>query len=133
MSVAVVNSARLTVFISGPMTGMPWFNYPAFDTARDYLASHGIKPLSPPDRDREAGFDPATLGEAWDWNTIPPGFDIDAARIWCAQAVGQADAVLMLRRWRYSPGATCEKMLAELMNKPVFFRPEDAVTFARGR
>jgi hypothetical protein len=124
---------KTTIYVAGPMTGVPYFGYPAFDTARDYLASHGITVLSPPDRDRSTGFDPATLGDEWNWNTIPKAFDITEARVWCAGAVGRSDATLMLSGWFKSRGARWEKDLAEMLDKPVFFRPEDAVTFARGR
>lgn len=124
---------RTTVFVSGPMTGMPYFNYPAFDTARDYLASHDLLVLSPPDRDRAAGFDPVKLGQEWNWSQIPRGFDITAARVWCAGAVGKSDVVVMLAGWNKSPGAKWEKELAEMLDKPVMFKLQDVVTFARGR
>ena len=122
-----------TVYIGGPMRGVKWFNFGAFDTARDYLASHGVKVLSPADHDRECGFDAGKLGETWDWNNIPAGFDLGAALVWCADAVRKADAVFLLKNWTQSRGAKWEHDLAVMLNKPVFFRVEDVVTWARGR
>lgn len=122
-----------TVYVGGPMRGKEWFGFPAFDTARDYLASHGIAVLSPADHDRECGFEPAKLGEQWDWNTVPLGFDLGAALVWCADAVRKADAVLLLSGWESSRGARWELELALMLNKPVMFKAEDVVTFARGR
>lgn len=134
MSVAAVNRFQpTTVFVSGPMRGQKWYGFPAFDTARDYLASHGITVLSPADHDRSTGFDPWKLGEDWDWSSVPKNFDLAKALLWCARAVTESEAVLMLRGWDTSRGANWENHLAEMLNRPVFFRPEDVVTFARGR
>lgn len=115
------------------MRGQRYFGFPEFDTARDYLASHGIKVLSPADHDRECGFEPAKLGEHWDWNQVPPGFDLGAALVWCADAVRKSDAVFLLKNWTVSRGARWESELAQMLDKPVFFRREDVVAFARGR
>jgi hypothetical protein len=124
---------QTTCYVGGPMRGQEWFGFPAFDTARDYLASHGVKVLSPADHDRSCGFEPTTLGETWDWNHIPPGFDLGAALVWCADAVRKSDATLFLNGWHNSRGARWELDEAVMLNKPVFFKAADVVTWARGR
>lgn len=50
--------ARPTFYICGPMTGLPFFNFPAFDGARDLGQSLGYTIISPADNDREHGIDP---------------------------------------------------------------------------
>ena len=36
------------VYVAGPMTGLPEFNYPAFFAAEEYLRSHGAKVMNQP-------------------------------------------------------------------------------------
>lgn len=78
------------VYIAGKMRGVPYFNFPAFDKARNRLLNLGLTPLSPADMDRAAGFDPYTMfdehlvalaadGGPSCWNTVPPSFDLAAA------------------------------------------------------
>lgn len=47
-----------TFYVTGPMRGLPYFNFPAFDGARDLGISLGYNIISPADLDREAGIDP---------------------------------------------------------------------------
>lgn len=74
------------VYIAGKMRGVPYFNFPAFDKARNRLSNLGLTPLSPADMDRAAGFDPTKLELAYfraalddGWKTIPDSFDLAAA------------------------------------------------------
>jgi|GEM_PF-3298331 len=78
------------VYVAGRMRGLPYYNFPAFDEARDRLAGLGLTPLSPADMDRAAGFDPfemfdehlvslAADGGPSCWATVPPSFDLAAA------------------------------------------------------
>jgi len=43
-------------YIAGPMSGIPDFNFPAFDDARNLLTDHGWDVVSPADLDRADGF-----------------------------------------------------------------------------
>jgi len=47
-----------TIYICGPMTGYPYFNFPIFDWAQRILEGRGSKVISPAQMDREHGFDP---------------------------------------------------------------------------
>lgn len=47
-----------TFYVTGPMRGLPFFNFPAFDGARDLGISLGYNVISPADLDRAAGIDP---------------------------------------------------------------------------
>lgn len=48
----------VTFYITGPMRGLPFYNFPAFDGARDLGESLGYDIISPADLDREYGIDP---------------------------------------------------------------------------
>lgn len=85
-------NSKKQVYIAGKMRGVPYYNFPAFDKARDRLAGLGLTPLSPADMDRAAGFDAANwwpdvtdeerraaLFFYVDWNLLPAGFDLAAA------------------------------------------------------
>jgi len=42
-------AANRRVYIAGPMSGYPRFNYAAFDRAEQQLAAMGLEPVSPAD------------------------------------------------------------------------------------
>jgi hypothetical protein len=49
-------------YISGPMTGYPNFNFPAFDEASRILRAYGLQIISPAELDRD---DPPAPGSVW--------------------------------------------------------------------
>lgn len=69
----------LRLYISGPMSGLPEFNYPAFHAARDALAAAGYIPASPADLPVRA---------EWEWIDYLL-LDIDA--VFCADGVATLD------------------------------------------
>jgi hypothetical protein len=85
---------KKTIYIIGPMRGMPYFNFPAFDAKRDELKAEGWDVISPADLDRRVGFDGCELPESTDWNEIPEGFDM----LECVRR--DARAILSLRPGR---------------------------------
>ena len=116
------------VYIAGRMRGLPLFNFPAFDAARDRLEALGIEVLSPADMDRAAGFDPEvwassfdlTLGDGPDWDKIPRGFDLVAAVNRDNAAIESADAVFVLREGAdKSENTPLEVMLAVRLGKRI--------------
>lgn len=99
-----------TVYLSGPMTGLPEWNFPAFTEAAARLRERGMAVVSPHEKDLESGFDPATDGE---------DFDLRAALEWDVEAVLRSDAVVVLPGWEDSPGCAVEVITAEGMGIPV--------------
>ena len=89
------------VYIAGPMTGLPEFNYPAFNDAADKLrdAGHHVE-------------NPADIGvvDGWTWQ--------DYVRAALAKLI-TCDEVATLPDWDRSPGATTEVRLAESLALPV--------------
>lgn len=89
------------IYIAGPMTGLPEFNRPAFNSAAKVLAAGGNVPLNP-----------AILPDGL---TQPEYMDICLAMLRCA------DGIYMLSGWKESAGARAEKALAEKLGLFVFF------------
>jgi uncharacterized protein DUF6378/uncharacterized protein DUF4406 len=97
-----------TVYIAGPMRGIPLFNFPAFDEAASRLRSAGWNVLSPAEMDRGIGFDENRDGlEAFD---LHAAIERDLGAILSLAAPD--DAVAMLPGWEKSTGASVERALA---------------------
>ena len=109
----------MTVYIAGPMKHKPFFNFPAFDRARDALLLAGHVPISPADMDRAVGFD--ETGYPTGSDTIPADFDMSAAMDRDIAAVRRCDAVLLIEGWWYSKGARAERALAEWCGKEIWY------------
>lgn len=98
----------MKVYVAGPMRGRPFFNFPAFDAARDGLIAQGHEVVSPADLDRQIGFDPYTLDPDWDWNTLPAHFNLADAIARDLAAIQAVDAYWALPGWENSLGASAE-------------------------
>lgn len=93
----------MLVYLSGPMTGLPNENYPAFHEAAARLRAIGFDVLNPAE----------TAGGA---THLPRHIymDVDIGY------VKAADAVVVMQGWRNSDGAKLEAIVASSMDKPVF-------------
>jgi len=86
----------MRVYIAGPMTNRPGFNYPAFDAARDRLRAQGYEPVSPADISRRLDAEArVATGE------LPRAVYIQADM----EALATCDAIHLLDGWRESVGA----------------------------
>jgi hypothetical protein len=87
---------RPTLYLSGPMSGLPDNNYPAFHAAAAQLRAAGYTVINP-----------AELG-------LPPGLEwIEYMRAAItAMMLGKAEALAMLPGWPHSDGAKAEWELA---------------------
>lgn len=86
------------VYIAGPMSGLPDYNYPAFNTAAEWLRVEGHEPLNP--ADTEVLNDTGEI-RSWDW--------------YMRHALGmviRADGIALLPGWETSKGATLEHLVA---------------------
>jgi hypothetical protein len=100
------------VYIAGPMRGLPLFNFPAFDTARDLAIAKGFNPTSPADMDRDSGFHEDNSPEAAHGAEAARDFakrDCDALIGFRAE---DGDAIALLPGWEKSTGAVAEFFLA---------------------
>jgi hypothetical protein len=89
------------IYVSGPMTGIENFNYPAFHDARDRLKAAGHEVLSPAD---------LPIREDWEWVDYML-VDIDA--------VFACDGVATLDGCDASRGSRIECRIAEKRGVPV--------------
>jgi len=97
------------IYILGPMRGIPFYNFPAFDKAAAKLREAGYEPVSPADIDRECGFDAMALPHDFDWGSIPASLHLkDIISRDLLAIVNDADGYYCLPRWTESVGATAE-------------------------
>lgn len=90
------------LYLSGPMTGLPDDNYPAFRAAAARLRAAGYTVISPAELD-------LPRGREWAW------YMRHALR-----AMLEADAVALMPGWWNSRGAKCERDLAGDLEWPVY-------------
>ena len=117
-----------SIYIAGPMRSIPYYNFHAFDIARDFLLADGWKKVfSPADMDRAAGFD--ALKKEWpkdyNWSVIPEAFEFEKCIGRCIKVVRMCDAIYMLKGWENSKGAKAERAVAEWCGKKVLFEEEE--------
>ncbi|MDZ5602549.1 DUF4406 domain-containing protein [Pseudomonas sp. RP23018S] len=94
------------VYISGPMTGLPEFNYPAFNAAASELRAAGAHVENPAE------------------NPTPPcGSWLGYMRL-AVEQVSRCDYVVTLPGWDESRGARVEVELARGLGLPVKSLPE---------
>lgn len=109
------------VYLSGPMTSYPEFNYPAFHSAAAALREAGLEVYNP--AEYAGALD--TSGMSGHESPEETGFDL---RVAFADSTGwictQADAVAVLPGWAGSRGARAEVGLADAIGLVVF----DALT-----
>ncbi|WP_082343684.1 DUF4406 domain-containing protein [Sulfobacillus thermosulfidooxidans] len=92
----------MTLYLSGPMSGLPDFNYPAFHAAADRLRTAGYHVINP----AEHGVHP-------EWTYA------DYLRQDLLQLLTDADAVAVLPGWRTSRGTHLEVAVAHALSLPV--------------
>lgn len=83
-----------TLYVAGPMSGLPEFNYPAFHAAEDALRGAGYRVLSP-----AITIDPPAPEDArpWDWYMRR-----------ALRSLTYADGIALLPGWQDSRGAALE-------------------------
>lgn len=122
-----------TVYVAGPMRGYEYYNFPAFDAARDQLKDAGWLVVSPADIDREAGLDPIADPEgckaridAWTTKDLLEVVRRDVDVI-LGLRKERGDAICMLSGWEKSTGAVAEFFLARWCGLPILLRNRDSV------
>jgi hypothetical protein len=97
-------SSKKRVYIAGPMTGYPQWNFAAFDAAAADLRQRGYEVVNPVDLDRDVGFDPAT--------SSPEDFDLVSAIRRDVEALVTCQVIALLPGHENSKGATAERHIA---------------------
>lgn len=114
-------NTNMTIYVAGPMTGIPQFNFPAFDTASGDLRQMGYKVVSPAEMDNEE-----TRAMAMASPDGAPGSGSSSGETWgdflardVKLVADQVDAIAVLPGWDKSRGARLETFVAFLCGKPV--------------
>jgi len=94
----------MTLYLSGPMTGMPFLNKPSFERAAALLRAQGHIVLNPHEIDQAAKL------------TWQVALRIDLKVILAHPDCG----LVMLPRWEISRGACLERHVAEALGHPIF-------------
>ena len=100
----------MKLYISGPMTGVPQYNFPAFDAAATYARAQGYEVINPAEEDgqdvREDCMDSPTgteeIGQTWG-----EALSRDVKTL----ADGNIQGILLLRHWGESWGSMLEVMI----------------------
>lgn len=100
----------MTLYLAGPMSGHPLYNYPAFEAAARALREAGHAVISPHELELAQGFKPA--------DSFPDSAYAAAMRRSIA-ALLEADAVVMLPGWESSRGACLEHAIATALGIPI--------------
>lgn len=90
------------IYISGPMTGLPDWNYPAFNEAAEFLRSKGYEVFNP--------------AEIFEGRTDLPRNEYMREDI---KALLECDTVMLLSGWEKSEGALLEADIAFEIGLPV--------------
>ena len=115
------------IYIAGPMTGIEYFNFPAFDAAKEELELAGWYVISPADLDRQVGLDPTSLPSDTDWRDLDSlGFSLEDAIDRDISAIKECSAIYMLDGWERSKGANAEIALAKWRGIEVLYQSESS-------
>lgn len=109
-----------TVYLAGPMRGLPFFNFPAFREASAWLREQGMTVYDPAAKDIEDGWDPVAMRLTGNEDMDEYNFDLKAALTWDTEHVLKADALVVLHGFRDSKGAIAEVALAAAAGIPIW-------------
>lgn len=104
-----------SVYIAGKMSGLPLWNFPAFEEAAKNLRGRGLEVFSPAEHDLEMGFEPTR-------ETFSAKERAESMH-WDFETIFNVDAVVVLPGWEKGRGATAEVALAWFLDKPVLSYP----------
>lgn len=99
---------KTKVYLGGPMTGLPDYNYAEFQRAAEVLRTQGYEVLNPADIDKVFDINPVTHPQTWQW--------------YMRKAIAmllEAEELVLLPGWQRSKGANLEHHLATQLQMPI--------------
>ncbi|UIW13283.1 nucleoside deoxyribosyltransferase [Arthrobacter phage Crewmate] len=102
----------MRLYLAGPMTGYPRWNFDAFLAGASALRRAGFDVLCPAEADLAEGFDPDAPAHHFTREHLLAALRRDA------EMVLSSDGVALLDGWRHSKGALAERALARAAGLP---------------
>jgi len=112
----------MIIYIAGPMTGIPKFNYPAFYEAAKEMRKAGYAVINPPENDSPEVQRAALDSKHGDWVDLPITAGHNTLHDIVQQNVDDvlsSDGLCVLHGYAGSRGAMMEIALAERLNLPI--------------
>ena len=103
----------MKLYLAGPMTGIPQFNFPAFDRWAGLLREKGYEVLSPHEADPGEVQEIAWASVAGDPAELPESDGLLPASIRNLEGVAQCDGIALLPGWEKSLGSRFEVAAGE--------------------
>lgn len=103
----------MNVYLAGPMSDLPEFNFPAFFAAAKNLRSQGHVVFNPPEKDLEMWGDIETVIKKANYR--------DCLRVDLNWLLDHAEAIALLPGWEYSKGARVEHALAVALGLKIIY------------
>jgi hypothetical protein len=112
----------MKLYLAGPMSGIPFFNFPLFNEIATRLREAGHQVFNPAERDieRHGGVDISAGNVHGDIvkSAADHGFSLDDALADDTNFIcKQAEGIVLLPGWEYSNGALAEWFLARALGK----------------
>ena len=111
-----------TIYVAGPMRGVPFYNFPKFDERAEHLRQEGWAVINPADTDREAG---GTDTCPHEFNPDVNYTDQEFMRAAIARDMlsicQQCTAIYMLSGWENSKGARAEHAAALAIGLEIYY------------
>lgn len=115
----------MKVYLAGPMRGIPFFNFPAFNEAAAKLREQGHTVFNPAQRDTEMHGEQLSQSNPTGDEVLAAnhhGFSLrEALRDDTNFICMEADAIALLPGWEKSKGARAEKALAQALGLKVMY------------
>jgi nucleoside 2-deoxyribosyltransferase len=109
----------LKLYLAGPMTGIPKFNFPTFEAWCVKLRAVGFEVLSPHEADPGETQRIAWTSETGDPAELPPGDGPLETALRNVEGVGGCDGVALIDGWHKSSGTVHEIATANRFRLPV--------------
>ena len=117
---------KQSIYVAGPMSNMPNFNFEAFDRATYTLRREGwVNVFNPAEKDRETYGDVTSNNPTGSPEQAKEEFGLDIRDVlsldlqWICE---EADAIYMLRGWENSKGARAEHATAHAIGIKIYYQ-----------
>ena len=107
------------IYIAGPMTGIPQFNFPAFKEVKELFDARGWEVYCPAHTfTTTTGFDASKCSHGTTEEVLAqiPDFNYRTRMLQCLAMVAKCEYIHLLSGWEHSKGAKAEYALAQALN-----------------